>query len=48
MDAFLNLADIVEQGVGVIGRYKAAVGALEQRKAEDGFGVTQRVGNRRL
>src|SRR3546814_6602575 len=48
VDAVLDLADLGEQGVRVVGRDEAPGRAFEQREAEDRFGVAQRLRHRRL
>ncbi len=48
IDAVLDLADIVEQHMRVLGGDEPAGGALEQRKAEQCFGMAQRLRDRGL
>ncbi len=45
---FLNVGHVAEQGMGILGRHEAAVGALEQFEAEQRLGMAQRLGHRGL
>ena len=48
MDPVLDLADLGEQDMRILGRHQPAIGALEQLEAEQAFGVAQHLRDRRL
>jgi hypothetical protein len=48
VDPVLDLAGVGEEDMGVLGGDEAAVGPLEQLEAEQGLGVAEHLGDRRL
>ena len=42
---FADLADLLEQGMRVLGRHQPAIGAVEERESEQALGVSEHFRN---